>query len=228
MDLRLSFLLSAAIVFVGSHVILSQSLRRPLVGLLGQAGFMAVYSIVAVVTLGWAVFAFGAAPRGPYAWEPYSLWAWIAAMALTYLALLLFVGSLSGNPAAPSPRAAELAASKQPAGVFAVTRHPMMWGIAIWAFSHILLVPEPRTLFLLGALIVLALGGSAMQDHKKQQQLGEAWTGWQARTSYLPRLSGFASVPPVKWLIALALWLAINWLHLPLGGVAAGLWRWVG
>ncbi len=228
MDLRLSFLLSAAIVFVGTHVILSQSLRKPLIGLLGQMGFMAVYSLVAVVTLGWTVFAFGAAPRGPYAWEPYSLWAWIAAMVLTYLALLLFIGSLVGNPAAPSPKAAELAASKEPVGVYAITRHPMMWAIALWAFSHILLVPEPRTLILLGALIVLALGGSAMQDRKKQQQLGDAWTGWEGRTSFLPRLTGLGSVRPVKWLIALALWLAINWLHLPLGGVAAGVWRWVG
>ncbi len=149
-------------------------------------------------------------------------------MVLTYLALLLFNGSLAGNPAAPSPKAAELAASREPVGVYAITRHPMMWAIAIWAFSHILLVPEPRSLILLGALIVLALGGSAMQDGKKRQQLGDAWTSWEGRTSFLPRPAGLASVRALQWLIALALWLAINWLHLPLGGVAAGVWRWVG
>ncbi len=104
----------------------------------------------------------------------------------------------------------------------------MMWGISLWAFSHILLVPEPRTLFLMGAFIVLGLGGSAMQDRKKQGQLGDAWAGWQARTSFFPKLSGLARISPVMWLGALALWLGISWLHLPLGGVAAGVWRWLG
>lgn len=228
MDLRLSFLLSAAIVFVGTHIILTHQLRQPLIALLGKAGFLAAYTIVAFVTLGWAIFAFGTAPRGPYAWQPYSDWAWIAAMVLTYPALLLLIGSFIRNPAAPSPNAEEMAATKEPTGVFAVTRHPMMWGIAIWALSHILLVPEPRTLFLLGSLIVLALVGSAMQDRKKQHQLGTAWSGWQSRTSYFPRPAGFAAISPVMWLGAFALWLLINWLHMPLGGIAAGFWRWLG
>lgn len=228
MDLRLSFLLSAAIVFVGTHIILTHQLRKPLISLLGQAGFIAAYSLVAVVTLGWTVYAFAEAPRSPYAWPAYADWAWIAAMLITFFALLLLIGSFAGNPAATSPKAAELAASKEPTGAFAVTRHPMMWGISLWAFSHILLAPEPRTLFLMGAFIVLGLGGSAMQDRKKQGQLGDAWTGWQARTSFFPKLSGLARISPVMWLGALALWLGISWLHLPLGGVAAGVWRWLG
>ena len=41
MDLRLSFLLSAAIVFVGPHIILPPQLRQPPIALLGKAGFMA-------------------------------------------------------------------------------------------------------------------------------------------------------------------------------------------
>ena len=77
-------------------------------------------------------------------------------------------------------------------------------------------------------LIVLALVGSAMQDRKKQHQLGTAWSGWQSRTSYFPRPAGFAAIRPVMWLGAFALWLLINWLHMPLGGIAAGFWRWLG
>lgn len=227
MDLRLSFLLSAAIVFVGTHVILSHPLRKPLIALLGQMGFAAVYSLVAFVTLGWTIYAFLEAPQGPYAWPPHADWAWMAAMVMTYFALLLLIGSFAGNPAAPSPNAAELAATKQPTGVFAVTRHPMMWGVSLWALSHVLLVPEPRTLFLMGCFIVLGLGGSAMQDRKKRAQLGDAWAGWQSRTSFFPAVRGLASIRPAMWLIALVLWLAISWLHIPLGGIAAGVWLWV-
>ncbi|GGD61281.1 NnrU family protein [Croceicoccus mobilis] len=53
MDLRQSFLLSAAIVFVGSHVILSHQFRRPLMGWLGKMAFTAIYSLVAFITFGW-------------------------------------------------------------------------------------------------------------------------------------------------------------------------------
>ena len=64
MDLRLSFLLSAAIVFVGTHIILTHHLRSLLMGLLGKAGFLAAYSLIAFVTLGWTIFAF-ASPSLP-------------------------------------------------------------------------------------------------------------------------------------------------------------------
>jgi uncharacterized membrane protein len=33
-------------------------------------------------------------------------------------------------------------AAKVPTGVFRVTRHPMMWGIALWGLSHMLVAPR--------------------------------------------------------------------------------------
>ncbi|GGD61286.1 NnrU family protein [Croceicoccus mobilis] len=149
-------------------------------------------------------------------------------MVLTFLALLLLTGGIMRNPAAPSPNGEELAATREADGAFAVTRHPVMWGIALWALSHILLAPDLRTLFFMGAMIVLALGGSAAQDHKKREFLGEGWKVWAGKTSYFPQLSQLGQIRPVMWLVSLALWLAISWLHLPLGGIPAGVWRWVG
>ena len=46
-----------------------------------------------------------------------------------------------------------------PRGVFAITRHPMMWGFALWAIVHVMVVATPKALVLDGAILFLALVG---------------------------------------------------------------------
>jgi len=56
-------LLVAAVIFVGSHFFLSSSgLRAALVSRLGESGFRAFYSILAILLLIWMVFAYRASP----------------------------------------------------------------------------------------------------------------------------------------------------------------------
>ena len=119
-------------------------------------------------------------------------------------------------------------ADRDPAGVFRVTRHPMMWGIALWAISHIALWWSLRTLILAGAILILALVGAHLQDRKKEALMGEAWTGWEAKTSYWPRWGALLSAGPVLWLVALVLWLVVTWSHIHAAGIPAGIWRWIG
>ena len=221
----LAELTAASLAFVGTHFALSHPLRAPLVALIGEKGFLPLYSLVAFATLGWIIFAFRAAPPAdlPGSGEL----GWIVATALTLPALVLFLGSLRGNPALPDPRAAK-AITRQPTGVFAVTRHPMMWGFALWALSHIALWWSMRTLIVAAAVLVLALVGAHLQDRKKAALLGTGWTGWAAQTSYWPRWGRLPGAGAALWLIALAAWLAVTWAHLPSAGIPAGVWRWLG
>ncbi|MDE2619949.1 MAG: MFS transporter [Sphingomonadales bacterium] len=217
---------AAAAVFVGTHFILSHPLRAPLAARLGEAGFQAVYSLVALASMVWLVVAFRAVPieAGPL-WDGTGALPWALASLLTLLAAVLLVGSLRGNPALPDPRAAEHAAAPVH-GVFHVTRHPMMWAFALWAAAHALVAGTPRVLILTGALALLALGGAALQDRKKAGQLGAAWQQWRARTSYWPRPAGLLAAGPLAWLGGAALWLVATWGHIPLAYVPAGPWRW--
>ena len=146
---------------------------------------------------------------------------------LTILALVLLLGSLRGNPALPQTEAL-VAANAKAEGVYAVTRHPMLWAFALWAVAHILVWPSPRTIVTAGAMGVLALVGARLQDGKKRALMGDAWTGWEARTSYWPRLSGIPKISLKLWLAAIAVWLAATWLHVWLAGIPAGAWRWMG
>jgi uncharacterized membrane protein len=85
-------------------------------------------------------------------------------------------------------------------GVYAVTRHPMMWAFALWGICHIAVYPA-------AANIILALVGAALQDRKKEALQPDTWPDWEKRTSYWPfgaivsgkaRLGGFGMHAPVN------------------------------
>lgn len=221
---ELAQLLAASIAFVGTHFALSHPLRAPIVARVGEAAFLGIYSLVAFATLGWMIAAFRAAPVADLPGSGDIGWA--VASALTLPALVLFLGSLAKNPAMPNPKAPKQI-DRAPTGVFAVTRHPMMWGFALWGVAHIVLWFDLRTLIVAGAVTFLALVGAHLQDCKKRALLGDAWAGWEARTSYWPHWSRLLSAGWPLWLGAAVAWLAVTFAHMPGAGVAAGIWRWL-
>lgn len=226
MDNALVSLIAAAIAFVGSHFALSHPLRAPLVRLTGEKAFPALYSLVAFATFGWLIMAFRAvAPAAPL-WDGFASGPWLIATLLMLPASVLLIGSFIGNPAMPAPGAAELAA-KGPHGVFHVTRHPMMWSFALWSAAHVLVSPTPRVIVLSFATAFLALVGAHMQDRKKEVLMGAAWQGWEARTSYWPKLSALGKAGAVPWIGGMALWLGASWAHGWLIAIPAGVWRWL-
>ena len=223
--------LIAATAFVGTHFILSHPLRAPLVARLGEKGFLGVYSLVAAVTLIWMIVAYRAAPVTPLLW-PVGDGLWVIATLIMLVASILLLGSLVGNPAMPNPDGIMVPAEAK--GVFAITRHPMMWAFAMWGLAHILVYPVAANIIVSAAIILLALVGAALQDRKKEVLTPAAWQHWESRTSYWPFaaiLAGRARFGQFG-MHALAggvvVWLAATWAHMPLAGWPAGIWRWLG
>lgn len=217
-------LAGASLTLVGTHLALSHPLRAPLVRVLGERGFLLLYSTVALGAIWWMAQAFRASP-------PRDLGAatgtagWIVAYALTIPALVLFLGSLRPNPAFPQAGTKELA-RRAPRGVYRVTRHPMMWSFALWAIAHLALGWSWRTTIVALAVLALALVGAHGQDRRKAATT-PGWREWMAVTVFWPRLSRLGDAGAFLWLAAFASWLAIAWAHDPLGGVPAGLWQWL-
>ncbi|MEQ1509458.1 MAG: NnrU family protein, partial [Sphingopyxis sp.] len=180
----ISTLAFACASFVGSHFALSHPLRGPLSGMMGEGAFRGLYSLVAFATFGWIIWAWLAVSATPptYVVGDHG---WIAASVVMWLASVLLAGSFFGNPAMPSPGASAMA-MRNPLGVFAITRHPMMWSFALWAIVHMALWPTPENHVLSTAILALALGGAAGQDGKKARVMGDAWRGWCRRTSFFP------------------------------------------
>jgi uncharacterized membrane protein len=226
MDQSLASLVAANVTFVGSHFVLSHPLRAPLVRMLGEKGFAGLYSLIGLASFAWVAMAFRAVGPGAPLYDHGNI-GWAIASVLTLVAMVLLLGSFRGNPALPQAGSAMVANAKAQ-GAFAVTRHPMMWGFGLWALAHMLAWPSPRTLVTAGAMGLLALVGSHLQDRKKAALMGDAWRQWEARTSYWPRFGGLTQIGLPLWLLAIAVWLAATWWHSHAGVVPAGLWRWIG
>ena len=214
----------AAFSFVATHFILSHPLRSGLVARLGERGFLIAYSIVAFATLGWTIWAFGKVPAEAPLWAAGDA-AWLVASLLMWVGSILFIGSLRRNPSFPS--GGMRTRMPTPRGVFAITRHPMMWGFALWALVHAIVDATPAGLIVSAAIGILALVGAAFQDAKKARLMGGVWEEWRARTAFVPFAREFASPGKFALLGGTILFFAATWAHQP-HGAAAGLWRWFG
>jgi uncharacterized membrane protein len=211
-------LVLASAAFVGTHFLLSHPLRRPLVERVGEGPFRGIYSLVALVTFGAMIWTYHRIGRQPPLWSV-GEGGWVVATILMWIGSILFAGSFVGNPAlpgAPGPKGA-------PRGVLAITRHPMMWGFALWAIVHMIVVGTPKALVLDGTILFLALAGSAMQDRKKQALMGETWHEWSAQTGFWPFTRGLSNPGAFALIGGTVLFLGATWLH----PIPAGVWRWL-
>lgn len=210
----------SAIAFVGLHFLLSHPLRAPLVGRLGEKGFQGFYSVQSLLTFGLMIYFYRAIGREQPVWTA-GEWVWAVAVLVMWLGAILFVGSFLGNPALPG---AKLDRGKVPAGVFAITRHPMMWGFATWAAVHLTVIGTAKAMVFDGALIFLAIAGSIGQDAKKEKLMGERFHEWAAQTAFVPFSRGVAWPGTAAFVGGTLLFLVATWLH----PFPVGIWRWIG
>ena len=223
----------ATLAFVGTHFLMSHPLRLAMIRNLGESGFRIAYSLVSFLTLGWMILAFPGADAIPL-WRAPPWW-WPIASLIMLLASILLAGSFVRNPAFPHP-GAEKQASRPASGVFAITRHPMNWAFILWALVHLSVWGTPRNMIVAGGILILALFGSIGQDRKKLSAMGEAWRGWQSRTSFVP--FGALLTRKAKWgaanpgWIALGggflFWLVVTGFHAPLASPFGWFTRGVG
>jgi uncharacterized membrane protein len=220
-------LIIAALFMIGTHFgIASTPLRAELAQRLGERGYRAPYSLLAVVALVWLVMAWRAAPIVPL-WHPGAGLRHLA-LALMPLAFLLVVCAVTApNPTVvgqkPDPDAAAPAI-----GIVRITRHPFMWGVGLWALLHILANGDQAALLLFGTFAVLALGGTVLIDARRTRENAPGWGVFLQATSNLP----FAAIVQRRqrlvpgeigmWRVALALglYVVLFWLHPYLFGVS--------
>ena len=143
-------LVAATAAFLATHLISSTPLRGKLVAAIGEWPYRGLYSLVAAVTLGWMIWAYATALhdhlwQGPR-WPPY--------VAMPF-ALVLIACGYWRNPTMVG--ADRLLKSDDPArGVIRITRHPIMWGVMLWAASHIWARGDLKAVVFFGAFLLLA------------------------------------------------------------------------
>lgn len=221
-------LIAAAAFFVLLHLLVSgTALRGAVVKTIGEGPYMGLFSLASVGGLAWLGWAYGQAKgSGPVYWD-LGAGARHAGLALVLLALLLAVpGLLTPNPTSVRQEGA-LDKPDAVKGMLRITRHPFLWGVAIWAAAHLLANGDLPSVILFGALAVLAVLGTASIDAKRKKALGAKWDDFAARTSGVPFAAILAgrqtlSLGEIGWwrlLLAVAVWAALLWGHPFLFGV---------
>ena len=205
--------------FVASHIVMSISpVRAPLVNAIGEWGFKAVYSIISVALLAWVIMAYGVAPKNEL-FEPGTAMRHASLTMMLLAAFFLVCGYTTPNPGIMGMEAAGLKSGAK--GVLKITRHPVMWGVALWGTSHVLGNGHAAALTLFGGMVALALVGAAHIDVKRRETYEQAWSDYEAETSFWPLaalLAGRTKVEKgeVRWwqsLLTVALYMGMLWAH---------------
>ncbi|GIK50318.1 MAG: hypothetical protein KJZ75_10485 [Hyphomonadaceae bacterium] len=207
--------------FVLIHIGVSATgLRKRLVEAVGEGPYRALFSLASLALLVWLVQSFAAMRQDPFDPLNEALWApplWLAwpARALIFLGVTLAItGVLTPGPTLAGFETRALKRAEPAYGVLRITRHPFLWGAALWALGHLLVNGERFAVMLFGALGLMVLFGARSIDRKGRARNAEGWEAFEDVTSNAP----FAAIAQGRNRLALG---EIGWRGL--AGLAAAL-----
>ncbi|MEO1252457.1 MAG: NnrU family protein [Pseudomonadota bacterium] len=136
----MTLFLIGLVIFFGTHAFttLARGPRDAMVAKLGANGYKGLYAIVALagfamIVVGWREASVAAVYTPPYFLRHLTL-------GLMLFAMILLV-----------------AAYAPPGRIAAATKHPMLAGVKVWAFAHLLANGELRSVILFGAFLAYAV-----------------------------------------------------------------------
>jgi uncharacterized membrane protein len=203
------------LAFTATHLGLASVRVEPkLRARLGDAGFVILYSVVALALfVPLVAIYFGNRHAGP--------WLWVVPVGpvlrvLLYLGMTLGLILAVGSLLRPSPASLVPNAPSEVRGVYRITRHPLVLGLAlIWALH---LIPNASTadVAFFGGFVAFSLAGAWHQDARKRHAGDAKFRDFYAATSFLPfgrGVSGLADLPPLVVALGVLAALGIRWLH---------------
>jgi uncharacterized membrane protein len=220
-------LFAAAIFFVAIHFFISGgALRGKIVAAIGKGPFRGLFSLLSLIGIVWLSRAYGQAEYIQLWEKPYEL----RPLALTVMPvafLFVVLAFTSPNPTAVGGEA--LLAENEPAkGIQRITRHPFLWGVTLWSFTHLIVNGDLASVIFFGSLLVVAIGGPFSIDRKRKKAVGVAWDRFEALTSNVPFLAiiqgrNSLKIREIGWwppLLALILYALFLHFHSTIFGVS--------
>lgn len=216
--------------FVFIHTGLSATrLRDMAVKWMGEWPYRGLFSVASLAILAALVPAFAAARHSA---DNRVFWAATPAlgrpaMLLIVLGLLLaLIGLLTPGPTLAGGEA--LLNRPEPAkGVLRITRHPFLWGAALWAAGHLIVNGDLASLILFGGLLLVSVAGTRSIDRKCAKRNPAGWAPFAGATSNVPFAAIFSGrnrlrplEPGWRALVAVGLVGALYAAHPYLIGVA--------
>jgi uncharacterized membrane protein len=193
-------LIAATLAFAGGHFLLSSRPLRPfLIERYGERTFRLIYSVAIAAALIWMVAAYRGAPFLPL-WSPPAVFAWIPLLVLPVASILLVAGLTSPNPTlVGGERLLDGSMGSPAVGILSITRHPYLWGVGLWALSHLTVNGDLGSIVMMGGIAILSFAGMRHIDLRREASLGATWGPMKLTTSVMPFAAVLAGRTTVDW-----------------------------
>jgi len=184
----MGMLIAAALFFLAIHLLVSgTSVRDVVVGALGERPYQGLFSVASLGAIIWLALSYNTAlAQGSMVlWDLGPAVRHVGVVVVAIAFLFAVTGLLTPNPTTVGMegRAAHTETVK---GVLRITRHPFLWGVALWAAFHVLANGDAASIVFFGTFLLLAALGTYSIDVKRARKMGDAWQGFARKTSNLP------------------------------------------
>jgi uncharacterized membrane protein len=221
--------------FVLIHVGISATgLRARLVKGIGEWPYRGLFSLASLALLTALIVGLGQMRADPFDPLNQALWAppdwlrWPAYVLVLFGLSLAGAGLFTPGPTLAGYEEKGLAMAEPARGVLRITRHPFLWGVALWGAGHLLVNGERFAVMLFGALAVMVVFGARSIDRKGAARDPAAWAKFEAVTSSAPFMAitrgrNRLDLGEIGWrgLVGLAIAVALALFHRQIAGVPA-------
>ncbi|MGZ5940360.1 MAG: NnrU family protein [Rhizomicrobium sp.] len=227
----MSMLIAAAVVFLAIHLLIAGTpLRDAITGAIGEGPYLGLFSLASLGAIVWLALAFGAAHASADNRVLFNLGRGAQDLAIPVVLIAFLIGVPGLMMPNPTSVGQSGAASKAETvrGILRVTRHPFLWGVAIWSAIHLGANGDLASIILFGTFLALSGFGTFSIDAKRKRKMGVAWTAFASRTSNLPFaaiVSGRNSLKvgeylDWRFLAAIAIFVVVLFAHARVIGVS--------
>ena len=212
-------LFAALAVFLAVHAIPAiRPLRARLVALFGETAYVVGFSVISLALVVWLGFAYVQAPYVEV-WPYVPEFRWLTLLLMPLACILIVAGLSSRNPFSLGTGARDFDPARP--GIVRITRHPAIWGLALWSAAHIPINGDAASLILFGLLTLLGFGGPKSLDAKRKRSLGEdVWHNLAQQVSAAPLGAALGQVGAIRVMLGLALYAVLLFLHEPVIGIS--------
>ena len=152
--------------------------------LIGEKAFRGLFALASIAGLIWLIRAYSTAPY-IRTWGRLIVLDPLAPPLMLIAAVFVVVGISTPSPTTAGMES-QLTRGVQVRGITRITRHPFLWGVALWAFVHFVINGDVAAALVFGSLLLLAVVGTSSIDAKRRHAYGERWEQFSRETSNVP------------------------------------------
>lgn len=182
----MTMLIAAAVFFLALHLLVAGTrLRDAIVRAIGEQAYLGAFSLASLGGIVWLAISYNSATAAgsDLLWDLGPGVRHLGTIVVAVAALFAVSGLLTPNPTAVGQ---EAAAGREATGVVRITRHPFLWGVALWAAFHLAANGDAASVVFFGTFLVLAVAGTFSIDAKRARKMTAGWIEFAGRTSNVP------------------------------------------